>query len=413
MKVVELYQLISPFAYLVFAISFLLISRTRPEIRSAHWFAVTFFFAACGFMLSFFRGHFALWMLVVLSAAFNYLATFCTATGLVKLTKKSVPLIPLSLGVVAAVLSIVVFQLVVPDQWAAHTTMNTVSAIVILAACGFAWTHHAPRAEKAVLILFGIFGLSFLFRTGMFLWFGSIEAIVSSPLNMGIEQGQLLVHSLIPMAGAFVALFAYGKRLLKLLRTDANTDPLTGLFNRRAFYARIEKLSNKLAGGKDEMFIVLADMDEFKSVNDTYGHAVGDTLLKKVAEIFLDHCDQQRIAARIGGEEFVFALPARSIIDASDLANALRLNIQNTVFETGKGTASFTISLGIAMHAHGTPILETLSRADEALYLAKDAGRNCVMTEADVAIANLKQKAAPSNKEAVQSHVPHPSLGIR
>lgn len=122
----------------------------------------------------------------------------------------------------------------------------------------------------------------------------------------------------------------------------------------------------------------MVDIDHFKEVNDTYGHAAGDLVLKGVSEIFIHGLRDVDIAARIGGEEFAVLMPNTDVAGAMIVAERLRHNIEMLNFEHEDRNIKITISLGVTECGGKSSIDEMLKRADKALYDAKNAGRNCV-----------------------------------
>lgn len=162
----------------------------------------------------------------------------------------------------------------------------------------------------------------------------------------------------------------------------ASTDALTGLPNRRSFMARLERALDDVRQGTVQMGVVLMlDIDHFKRVNDTWGHAIGDVVLQHVAEIIRGSLRQGDVAGRIGGEEFAALLPATSVEDGRALAERLREKLAVSPAQTDAGSISVTISIGLAS-VEGSDAKRVLADADEALYAAKAGGRNrvCVAT---------------------------------
>ena len=150
----------------------------------------------------------------------------------------------------------------------------------------------------------------------------------------------------------------------------ALTDTLTGLFNRRYIFDFIadEKLEEKGCS------IIMGDIDHFKKINDTYGHPVGDIVLKKISHTMKSIIGEKGMVARFGGEEFLIVLPNMTSKDAYTYAEQLRIKIERLQMkECPSGT---TISLGVAESFKGQDIDEVIKIADELLYLAKESGRN-------------------------------------
>jgi len=160
----------------------------------------------------------------------------------------------------------------------------------------------------------------------------------------------------------------------------AITDPLTSLFNRRFLE---EKLSNELIRAKaynNYLSIVMADIDHFKRINDTYGHKVGDEVLKALALILKANTRGNDTVARYGGEEFVIILSNVSKYDAYRIAERIRLEVEDTSFEEIGVPEKITVSFGISCFPEdGEDAIDLLKKADQALYQAKSQGRNRVV----------------------------------
>jgi diguanylate cyclase (GGDEF)-like protein len=124
----------------------------------------------------------------------------------------------------------------------------------------------------------------------------------------------------------------------------------------------------------------MIDVDHFKSVNDTYGHAAGDQVLRGVAERCRNQLRVIDIIGRYGGEEFAVALPETDIHAAGQIAERLRIAVERAPFVTDYGSISLTISVGAAVYHPGDHITldAVIDRADRALYIAKRSGRNSV-----------------------------------
>jgi diguanylate cyclase (GGDEF)-like protein len=164
----------------------------------------------------------------------------------------------------------------------------------------------------------------------------------------------------------------------------AVTDPLTGLYNRRGFFALAHREIERARRFKRELSAVLLDIDHFKNVNDTYKHATGDVVLRVLAEVCKRETREIDIIGRYGGEEIVLLLPETSLESAYVVAEHLRKAVAATKIPIGGETISVTISLGIADSVHGEPDLDTLiDRADAAMYNSKQSGRNCVRSFQD------------------------------
>jgi two-component system cell cycle response regulator len=165
----------------------------------------------------------------------------------------------------------------------------------------------------------------------------------------------------------------------------AMIDPLTGLHNRRYGLARMQAIAEAAQSSGAVFAVLVADIDQFKSVNDRFGHAIGDVVLLQAAERLRQNLRAGDLLARIGGEEFLIALPDIALAEARCIAERLCSMISNAPFDIGQGRAlPVTISIGLAISEGGTApahletVTEIVDRADRALMRSKAAGRNQV-----------------------------------
>lgn len=163
------------------------------------------------------------------------------------------------------------------------------------------------------------------------------------------------------------------------LHSMATTDGLTGLINRREFDRRISEEFSRSKRHKLPVSLALFDIDYFKKINDTYGHATGDVILKELGELISYNTRNFDIVARYGGEEFALILPQTLQVEAFELMDRLRQKVEKALFNKEKCAIKLTISIGVAQLdlIDATP-LDLIERTDKALYKAKESGRNRV-----------------------------------
>ncbi|MGB1949588.1 MAG: sensor domain-containing diguanylate cyclase [Marinobacter sp.] len=171
------------------------------------------------------------------------------------------------------------------------------------------------------------------------------------------------------------------KALENELAELATLDPLTGLYNRREMTRLLEEEIARASRYRRELALLWIDFDHFKVINDSFGHAAGDAVLRNVSERMRTGIRSVDVIGRFGGEEFVILLPEMGVEDALETAERLRLLVggRPVPLETGDA-ATLTISIGVAafpMHGHSPDSL--CAAADRAMYRAKEAGRNCVI----------------------------------
>lgn len=186
------------------------------------------------------------------------------------------------------------------------------------------------------------------------------------------------------------------RREIEDVRRENLVDPLTGVGNRKLFDVRLrECMRNALEDG-GELCLVMADIDHFKKFNDSYGHQLGDLVLRLVAKALTDGIKGRDIAARYGGEEFAILLPKTKLSDAVKVADQLRAMIASRrVRKRGdeRDLGTITLSMGASRFRPGEPGTEFVQRADAALYFAKHHGRNRVASEHEVDAGTLVPQA--------------------
>ncbi|WP_168199110.1 GGDEF domain-containing protein [Pseudorhodobacter turbinis] len=163
-------------------------------------------------------------------------------------------------------------------------------------------------------------------------------------------------------------------------RESALTDPLTDLPNRRGFFEKVNRALSAPNHGRTDALLIL-DADHFKRINDTHGHPVGDAALVLIAEKLKLILDEEASICRLGGEEFAVFLPATSQPAANQIAETLRLGIRKAGFTHDGVTVPLSVSIGAVMRsaASRAPLISLLRSADNALYYAKEGGRNKVV----------------------------------
>ncbi|MBI5030086.1 MAG: diguanylate cyclase [Chloroflexi bacterium] len=179
-----------------------------------------------------------------------------------------------------------------------------------------------------------------------------------------------------------LALVLASIQLRETLQEMAIRDPLTGLFNRRYFAQSLERELHRAKRHKRQVGILMIDVDHFKAFNDTYGHDVGDMVLRSLAEELESQVRKEDVVCRYGGEEFAVILPDASLADSVERAEQLRQHVQTvTLSNLGQPFVNITASFGVAIFPqHGETAEKVLRASDVALYQAKSSGRNRVVS---------------------------------
>jgi polar amino acid transport system substrate-binding protein len=167
------------------------------------------------------------------------------------------------------------------------------------------------------------------------------------------------------------------KELQNKLLEQAHRDPMTNLYNRRYFHEVSSTILQIAQRENSNISLIMIDIDNFKLINDTYGHAIGDEVIKKLAQLLQDNVRLSDVVCRFGGEEFVILLPDTDIKGAQKIASKIREVVEKNTLFIEKKSIKFTISLGVAsLLSHTDNIESILKRADKALYEAKESGKN-------------------------------------
>lgn len=159
--------------------------------------------------------------------------------------------------------------------------------------------------------------------------------------------------------------------------TEARTDGLTGLFNRRAFDKKLDEMFAAYRGGAGSFVLILVDIDHFKMINDTHGHPVGDIVLQRIASLLSSGLSDAKIVARFGGEEFAILTEA-PIRSAAEQVNKLRARMAGEAIKAGQTEINVSMSVGLSEPRDELVIGPIVRRADAALYCAKNRGRDRV-----------------------------------
>jgi diguanylate cyclase (GGDEF)-like protein len=162
-------------------------------------------------------------------------------------------------------------------------------------------------------------------------------------------------------------------------KTLSTLDPLTGLSNRQLMRTQLVRERDRAIREKKSLCVALADIDFFKNVNDTYGHTIGDTVLREVSDVFSLLLRPYDFVYRYGGEEFLFCLPGTSLETAVIALDRIREAVAKHAIHDSNGVqVKVTVTIGVADINADISVEDCIERADKALYSGKNAGRNCV-----------------------------------
>ena len=232
---------------------------------------------------------------------------------------------------------------------------------------------------------FALAGIVFLARSFIIVVYGSVSSAAYidelSNKHIHVANNAAVFLSVIAISYIFShreneaesKLMKYNDKLVK----EANTDQLTGLHNRRRALELLDEIKNSSYLGA--VTVVMGDIDFFKKVNDTYGHDVGDEVLKSIADTMRAICGTRSFMSRWGGEEFLLIFIGKNGDEALTDVEALRRHIMDNPIEVNGEKISVTMTFGLAEYDFSGDVNATIKEADDKLYMGKEAGRNRVV----------------------------------
>ena len=262
----------------------------------------------------------------------------------------------------------------------------------VLVGAALATTHE--YGDGAVLYMWPALWTACFFGTrgavGIVVWTALVHAIalIAMPdAQASVDRWSDVVVGVLVVVTVVRVLVVRNDALVQDLVDQARIDPLTGLLNRRGFEERLSIELARAIRDDSSLALVTFDLDHFKEVNDEHGHEVGDRVLTWIGAVVTEQVRGVDVAARIGGEEFVVALPRTDAAEALRVAERVRLAVaaggqQRTRFGIGEGLA-ITLSGGVAARVGPIDLHALLAEADRALYEAKRSGRNRVFVHDD------------------------------
>lgn len=325
--------------------------------------------AALGMMMNMMQTLLPAWIALSLGVTFMLGGVGLILGGVLQLRQRTVPWMGLGALWLAGIVVGVVFGVVYPDvRW----RVGVLSAILSLEAAWLARIAHSEDrpAFRSGMALLTAFGVVFSVLMGLRALAATL-GLISSSVSFSLVNAGSVIAGGMSLIGAVVGLvFILGGDLKAQLERQAQHDPLTGLLNRQGLRKWLDAQPPHTA-----ISLALIDLDHFKAVNDQYGHAVGDTVLVRLARLLDTQAHPTEVAVRLGGEEFVL-LQATTSQEPLERLQALRAALQ-----ASPESPAVTLSAGMA-HGSVAGFEATLRRADAALYQAKAAGRNRVVVDA-------------------------------
>jgi diguanylate cyclase (GGDEF)-like protein len=232
--------------------------------------------------------------------------------------------------------------------------------------------------DNVLMVLLAASALQFLSKPFLFRAFGGTGDSPDQYLTTNYALFSQSMGTIFAMAVALMLLVILVRDVLADANVRSETDMLSGLLNRGGFEAHAATVLLESRRLGMPVSLVISDLDHFKSINDNFGHAAGDTVIVIFARFLRSAMAEHHIAGRIGGEEFAILLPGTNLVAARLFAEGARNAFASMTVEGMPATKRLTASFGVAELADGEKVRDLMARADKALYLAKNSGRDCV-----------------------------------
>ncbi|MFD1199021.1 diguanylate cyclase [Brucella gallinifaecis] len=379
----------------LFAVTFLGIAAYARDNAAAPVFALGFGFALLYFLIELLIPSIPSQKLGYMLGFSAYLMTLaCLVVGLARMYSISVPWWQLAVVIVASFILIFSIYDIARSKILGQVLYQVPYFVMLLLAV---WVIMRGRSRSRVQarpfvqswsvldnLMVGLFAISavhFLIKPVLASMVGGAG---NSPDDYIHTDYALLVQSFgagLSVAGGLVLLLSLMRGLISDVTLRSETDQLSGLLNRRGFEFRADAAIEKSKRMRQALSLIVCDIDHFKTINDTHGHALGDRVIAVFAhELRRSALIKGGIAARMGGEEFAVLLPGNTIQSAWRFAERVRLACIDIVLPVVEGDVTFTVSFGVTEMEFDDFFCDVYKRADGALYEAKKHGRNCVRT---------------------------------
>ncbi|AZO57494.1 MULTISPECIES: diguanylate cyclase [unclassified Mesorhizobium] len=371
--------LLNPTIALALGAAFLVLwfhQRHRPYLAVL---AASYCISAPGFLFQYFTLPIGVVLTKLVSNICFTIAACCLSGAIIARYGRKVPAVGIAVLAGGGLAAFAWFLFVTPDLTWRILAMNFgFGGVSLLVAAELRPVRNNGPTEMILFVLSLLSSVNFFVRTLVVVIAHGPFASYDGFYGSSYWTTALLSHALLSLLIALCLFTAAALDVMKALKTETHTDPLSGLLNRRGFEERATMLLQRCAVAKFPVALVLADLDHFKALNDVHGHAAGDRVIADFAAKLRSATGARGAAGRIGGEEFAALLPLTDLAAARLFAEAVR-----TIYSAGgvdglpAGT-KVTASFGVAARSGDETLEPLMRRADEALYKAKKNGRDSV-----------------------------------
>jgi diguanylate cyclase (GGDEF)-like protein len=380
-RTLALINLLFFFLYGLFTLSYAFYNKQFQGLETLGW---AFIVGGAGFFLLGLRQIIPDVVSIIIANTLLYVCFFMIFLGLMRFNAiefKIGNIFGLFIGAVVFVLFVyfTVFEPSVKSRILTISAALAIQSAMIIVGLGYA--RLVVKSNIATIILIGFYLLFMVFMVFRIIHTASNEEVNNFMKAGTVHAVATILFQVLTLVTSFIVLWLASNKLNYELEMQVRRDPLTGLYNLRAFEELAEMEMSRSIRYNKEFSIISFDLDYFRSINDLYGHSFGDTQLVQIAKIITRHIRDHDIAARADSDEFHILLFETSIQQAAKIAEKLRLEISETGYQHGPITDIHVFaSFGVATYLQGQKeFAQLLDLSKEALTQAKDSGRNCVI----------------------------------
>lgn len=356
--------------------------RFNPRVPGVGLWVLSYVCFSVGILLLVGRAALSPWMSIVAANTIIALGNFLTLAGFRRYAGRPGPDRRLALAVLLGIAAFLAYYSFVDPNYTARVVGFCGTVAVILGFCARD-AFRVSEARHPARIFFGAVVSAhvayYLFRVASGIAGLQEFTIDGQPTGLALAVGFEAVVIGVLIALAVILLAA--EHLSENLRKLSERDPLTEVFNRRAFMTLFDKAVSRTRRDGTPLALLALDLDHFKKINDTRGHAAGDAVLRHFVRLAEKNLRAEDVLGRIGGEEFAVFLPGTPVEGARHIAERLRSECAQAEVLHDGAPIRFTVSIGVSTAKPDTTAADLMQRADDALYAAKKAGRDRVEVE--------------------------------
>ncbi len=385
---------INLFVAALFAVAFLVVAAHNPTARGARWLAAAYAIGMVDIALEFVLPRVGNPVPVVIAIFGLFLAALtCGLVGISLHYRRRPPVAAIgALWLVSLVMLPFMLSLAYGSGWRwllyqlPYAAMQTLMTITVVR-----WGRRMAL-DVLLAVVSGVATLTYMIKP-MIAWQIGTASGPQGYLASSYAAISQTLGSVVLIALALALLLVMMRDMTIEMVTRSETDPLSGILNRRGFEVHAERALARAKRWDTPLALVTADIDRFKAINDSYGHAVGDTVIADVARLLRDTVGSDHVIARLGGEEFAVLLPGKTAEQALAMADGIRAVLPAKLCLPGEDAPAVTASFGVAQLREDDHLSDLCRRSDLALYEAKAGGRNKVVVCASARVAAVRRVA--------------------